>query len=372
MANNVTLPKRTTIGGMPHKLAYITPQEGDLLKRMGGSGQMHRGIPAYPPAGDRDGAGGGGGSSGGGGGGGGGRERAMEGRQSSPSSPPSGGGGGRERAMEAARQAAERAARERAAQQQRDIERAAAQRAAAEAARQQAAQEAAQLAARQRQQQELAAQAALQQAMAQQAAQQAAAAEAERFARQNRIMQEQAALSRYQPVRDPAGNIVGQITPPSEIPMGLVPLLFSALPFEQRVYSGDPRYDPFDVSNRFDTPDRDGRPQQVALVQDPATGQERCPEGYYFNETLQACIMDTRSTSPFQPSGSMGVAEMSPPTGYYARMGLLDQPPSGLLEAGFGTPQDFAAANTAFRRGAATRPDIYTDPYNLQGYTLLS
>jgi hypothetical protein len=208
--------------------------------------------------------------------------------------------------------------------------------------------------------------------MAQQAAQQAAAAEAERFARQNRIMQEQAALSRYQPVRDPAGNIVGQITPPSEIPMGLVPLLFSALPFEQRVYSGDPRYDPFDVSNRFDTPDRDGRPQQVALVQDPATGQERCPEGYYFNETLQACIMDTRSTSPFQPSGSMGVAEMSPPTGYYARMGLLDQPPSGLLEAGFGTPQDFAAANTAFRRGAATRPDIYTDPYNLQGYTLLS
>src|SRR5210317_1037384 len=61
-------------------------------------------------------------------------------------------------------------------------------------------------AARQRQQQELAAQ--------------PAAAEAERFARQDRIMQEQAALSRYQPVRDPQGNIVGQITPPSQIPMG--------------------------------------------------------------------------------------------------------------------------------------------------------
>jgi len=115
-----------------------------------------------------------------------------------------------------------------------------------------------------------------------------------------------------------------------------------------------------------------GRPQQVAPVQDPMTGQERCPEGYYFNETLQACIMDTRSTSPFQPEGSMGVAEMSPPTGYYARMSLLDQPPAGLLEAGFGSPQDFAAANTAFRRGAATRPSMYNDPYNLQGYTLLS
>ena len=52
MANNVTLPKRTTIGGMPHKLAYITPQEGDLLKRMGGSGEMHKGVPSYRPAGD--------------------------------------------------------------------------------------------------------------------------------------------------------------------------------------------------------------------------------------------------------------------------------------------------------------------------------
>ncbi len=83
--------------------------------------------------------------------------------------------------------------------------------------------------------------------------------------------------------------------------------------------------------------------------------------------------MDTRATSPFQPSDSMGVAETFQPSGdYYARTGLLDQPPAGLLEAGFGTPQDFAAANTAFRMGAATRPDIYTDPYSLEGYTLLS
>jgi hypothetical protein len=247
---------------------------------------------------------------------------------------------------------------------------AARQAAAVEASRQQAAQQAArqqrdiQIAAQKR-----AAQQAAQQAAAQQAAAQQAAAEAERFARQDRIMQEQAALSRYQPVRDPAGNIVGQITPPPEIPMGITPLIAKMLPFEQRVYSGDPRYNPFDTSNRYD---RQGRQEQVAPVQDPMTGQARCPEGYYFNETLQACIMDTRSTSPFQPEGSMGVAEMSPPTGYYARMGLLDQPPAGLLEAGFGSPQDFAAANTAFRMGAATRPSMYTDPYNLQGYTLLS
>lgn len=204
---------------------------------------------------------------------------------------------------------------------------------------------------------------------AQQAAAQQAAAEAERFARQGRIMQEQAALSRYQPVRDPAGNIVGQITPPSEIPMGLLPLLFSTLPFEQRVYSGDPRYDPFDKSRRLDR-DNGGRQQQVAPVQDPMTGQARCPDGYVFNETLQACIMDTAATSSFQPTAQ--AAPTAPSGDYYARMGLLDQPPAGLLEAGFGSPQDFAAANTAFRMGAATRPSMYTDPYNLQGYTLLS
>jgi hypothetical protein len=146
--------------------------------------------------------------------------------------------------------------------------------------------------------------------------------------------------------------------------------------FGQVTYTGmpDPNYTGA-FANLINPPSPErggGRPQQVAPVQDPMTGQARCPEGYYFNETLQACIMDTRSTSPFQPEGSMGVAEMSPPTGYYARMGLLDQPPAGLLEAGFGSPQDFAAANTAFRMGAATRPSMYTDPYNLQGYTLLS
>ena len=192
-------------------------------------------------------------------------------------------------------------------------------------------------------------------------------AEAERFARQQQAMAQQAALSRYQPVRDPAGNIVGQVTPPPEIPMGIIPLIAKMLPFEQRVYSGDPRYNPFDTSNRYD---RQGRQQQVAPVQDPMTGQARCPAGYVFNETLQACVMDTAATSSFQPT--MATAQPMPSGDYYARTGLLDQPPAGLLEAGFGSPQDFAAANTAFRMGAATRPSMYTDPYNLQGYTLLS
>jgi len=144
--------------------------------------------------------------------------------------------------------------------------------------------------------------------------------------------------------------------------------------FGQVTYTGmpDPTYDGA-FSNLVNPPSPErggGRPQQVAPVQDPMTGQERCPEGYVFNETLQACIMDTAATSSFQPT--MATAQPMPSGDYYARMSLLDQPPAGLLEAGFGSPQDFAAANTAFRRGAATRPSMYTDPYNLQGYTLLS
>ena len=144
--------------------------------------------------------------------------------------------------------------------------------------------------------------------------------------------------------------------------------------FGQVTYTGmpDPTYDGA-FSNLVNPPSPErggGRPQQVAPVQDPMTGQARCPAGYVFNETLQACIMDTAATSSFQPT--MATAQPMPSGDYYARTGLLDQPPAGLLEAGFGSPQDFAAANTAFRMGAATRPSMYTDPYNLQGYTLLS
>lgn len=39
--------KTMNIGGQPHKLAYITPDEGSLLKQLGGSGRKVNGIPAY-------------------------------------------------------------------------------------------------------------------------------------------------------------------------------------------------------------------------------------------------------------------------------------------------------------------------------------
>jgi len=56
--------------------------------------------------------------------------------------------------------------------------------------------------------------------------------------------------------------------------------------------------------------------------------------------------------------------------GAYARMGLLDQAPMGLLQVA-GQPYDFDKANRAFRMATATRPEYYSDPYDLTGYTLL-
>jgi len=48
-----TVPRNATIGGQPHSLAYINPDEAKLLKQVGGSGDpSYGGIPAYDNADD--------------------------------------------------------------------------------------------------------------------------------------------------------------------------------------------------------------------------------------------------------------------------------------------------------------------------------
>jgi len=128
----------------------------------------------------------------------------------------------------------------------------------------------------------------------------------------------------------------------------------------------DPREDSINAG------DRDGSTQNVKPV-NPVTGQ--CDAGYIFDEQLNACRLDTRGGA-----GAPGdVGSVVPPTpGAYARMGLLDVAPTGLPQfqqqygAGFGTPQDFAAANLNFRRQGATYPEYFQRPPQLSGYTLLS
>jgi len=116
---------------------------------------------------------------------------------------------------------------------------------------------------------------------------------------------------------------------------------------------------------------RDGGPEDVKPV-NPETGQ--CDEGYMFDEDMQACRLDTG----YQTAASTVGGAFDAPGDQYARMGLLDQAPTGLPQfqqqygAGFGTPSQFADANMAFRRRGAYEPANFQRPYPTTGYTLLS
>lgn len=142
--------------------------------------------------------------------------------------------------------------------------------------------------------------------------------------------------------------------------------VFTKDPFGFTVRTGD------DLMPKFD----DGKgPNTVAATYNPVTGEQQCPDGYVFDNDLQAC----RLASDL-PGGDGQVMTTSGPyeAGDYARMGLLDVAPMGMglfadrYGAGFGTPSDFSTANLAFRRGAATRPQYFKQAPDLTGYTLLS
>jgi len=123
-------------------------------------------------------------------------------------------------------------------------------------------------------------------------------------------------------------------------------------------YGRDPNEDP--------TEGGDGDPRPEVAPVNPATGQ--CDAGYMFDEDLQACRLDTGGVVGGGVTGDTFVP------GAYARMGLLDVAPTGLpgFSEQYGIPsQDFDAANLAFRRGTATQAGIFQDPYDLTGYTLL-
>ena len=109
---------------------------------------------------------------------------------------------------------------------------------------------------------------------------------------------------------------------------------FGEGPFGGLVYTGLPL--PSDVAAEYGIPgfeeeDDDDEPEITGTVQDPMTGQEKCPDGYIFDEDLQACRLETKApvAAPL---------EARSPTRTYS---LLDQAPDGLLEfqRRFGLPE---------------------------------
>ena len=154
------------------------------------------------------------------------------------------------------------------------------------------------------------------------------------------------------PVFDSAGNIAGVF---NEGPFGFGEV-YTGMPVEGVEGTG---YDAGGGESGF------GDIEDVKPV-NPVTGQ--CDEGYMFDPDLQACRLDTGGVV-----GGGVIGDTFAP-GAYARMGLLDVAPTGLpgFSEQYGIPsQDFDEANLAFRRGTATQAGIFQDPYDLTGYSLL-
>jgi len=105
---------------------------------------------------------------------------------------------------------------------------------------------------------------------------------------------------------DRAGNYAGV-----SAPLGL---------FGGMVYSGNPEFDPARIAyeQKFGKSEDDRR--EVVLPEaDESTGAKRCPDGYVFDEQLQACRLAT--TIPNMPTTDRTAFYQQP----YQPMGLLDQ-----------------------------------------------
>ena len=391
-------PRRTTIRGQKHLLAYITPEEAKLLMDNGGTGEPGpMGIPAYPKSGGSYGGGGKGGFGGG--------------------SDKDGDGGGRSEDRDAAQAARDRAA---------DIAREAAQDRAIEA----------EIANRQAYEAKIGGvspgQATAMFGDARMAGRGFTSADVDRVlgnatvsraALAGMLPELQERARRGQQISTLAGALSPVTTairsifdmpqsrtsyddlstllgmPGSRIQPGgfLAPDAVLAAPtggvgafgtpanlsqgyFGTIGYTGMPNPDyegPFaNLVRGYQGADRGGDGREVVPTQtNPVTGEQQCPDGYVFDADIQAC----RVSAPLANVGdTVGGDGFTYEPGTYARMGLLDVAPEGLdgftstYDTGFGTPQDFEAANLAYRRRAGTQAGIFQDPYNLQGYTLLA
>ena len=130
------------------------------------------------------------------------------------------------------------------------------------------------------------------------------------------------------------------------------------LPFlgQTQVYSGFGA-DPFTALNGTEN---EGGADVVPPQTNPMTGQSQCPDGYIFDDDLQACRMKTRSESRGDTT------TVAPSSDMYFRQTALDTAPAN-TPAGF----DFDAANRRFTQSYAYRPGFYNTPMDLTGFTKL-
>ncbi len=104
--------------------------------------------------------------------------------------------------------------------------------------------------------------------------------------------------------------------------------------------------------------------ETVPPVTNPLTGRDQCPDGFVFDEDLQACRRKTKRE--LQADNGTGGGSSRPAGDMFFRRTSLDDAPAN-LPSGF----DFDAANRAFTQSFAVRPSFFQRPPDLTGYTLL-
>lgn len=149
-----------------------------------------------------------------------------------------------------------------------------------------------------------------------------------------------------QVTRDAMGNVTGAFNNAPMFGLGFMPNVTTYTGLDQNPYNEDMSY----MDNN------ENAPATVAPTRNPVSGQPVCPDGYKFDDDLQACRLDT--TKPNMGSGTMASGDA------FYRATSLDQAPMN-VPSGF----DFNRANQDFVSQFAYRPANFTNQMSLTGFT---
>lgn len=151
-----------------------------------------------------------------------------------------------------------------------------------------------------------------------------------------------------QVTRDAMGNVTGSFNTAPAFGLGFMPNVTTYTGFNQNPYNEDMSY--------MDS--NENAPATVAPTTNPVSGQPVCPDGYRFDDDLQACRIDTsRPSMPSNPNPF-------PSGDAFYRATSLDQAPMN-VPSGF----DFNRANQNFISQFAYRPANFTNQMGLSGFT---
>jgi len=149
-----------------------------------------------------------------------------------------------------------------------------------------------------------------------------------------------------QVTRDAMGNVTGSFNNAPMFGLGFMPNVTTYTGFDQNPYNQD-----MSMSG--------GESETIKPAStNPVSGQPICPDGYRYDDDLQACRLDT--TRPNRPNNP----NPFPASEAYYRATSLDKAPMN-VPSGF----DFNKANQNFISQFAYRPSAYQNQMGLSGFT---